>query len=275
MQSKEMSEMSLPWFRFYSETIGDRKFIKAARLCKMNKIEIIGAWAVLLCAVNDSPVRGSLYVTELERYSNDDVADLLELNIEQTELILKTFIKMDMLEIIDGAYAVKNWGKRQFSSDSSAERVRKHRSNADETLQNSYSNGDVTPPDTDTDTDTEIETDIDREKEEGPDFIPSTSPSAQCEKIWIEVTGQMCIPLTNRNDVIDAIQAIIRKEEKNTVNYLKDPYYKEFIKRYPNSTGVFWCTEWAVTGKIPDQKNGKQKESLEERLVRLDMEAAK
>lgn len=60
---------------------------------------------------------------------------------------------------IDENWNLLNWNHRQFLSDSSTDRVRRHRENKalkqDETLQKRPCNGHVTAPDTDTDTDTE------------------------------------------------------------------------------------------------------------------------
>lgn len=58
---------------------------------------------------------------------------------------------------IDGDWNLINWNRRQFLSDSSTERVRKHRQamKQDETLHETDVKQGVTPPDTETDTETE------------------------------------------------------------------------------------------------------------------------
>lgn len=123
-----MAENPLPWFRYYHETADDKKFVFLSIELGIPKYSIIGIWSILECRANQSPIRGSLYVTFQKRYSNIDVA--VELNIDQKmcDRILKSFIEMDMLEILsDGAYRLKNWGKRQYLSDNSTDRVRKCR----------------------------------------------------------------------------------------------------------------------------------------------------
>lgn len=163
-----MSDKSLPWFRFYSETMSDRKMNHAARLCGLSRLEIVGAWALILCAASESPVRGALYVTFQKRYMMDDVTDLLGCSNDQAESIMSAFVEMEMLEVSDGAYKVKNWDKRQYKSDNSTQRVRDYRSkpaeitecNNDETLHDRYSNVSVTPPETETDTDTDTESSV-------------------------------------------------------------------------------------------------------------------
>jgi hypothetical protein len=148
---------NLPWFRFYSEVATDIKFNVAARFAGVSKLEIIGAWTLLLCAANASPVRGALYVTLHDRYSNGDVTELLRCSNDQTEKIINALVKLDMLEDNDGEISIKNWGKRQFLSDNSAKRVQKHRENVTRPLQDRYNAVTVTPPESDTDTESDTE----------------------------------------------------------------------------------------------------------------------
>jgi hypothetical protein len=148
---------NLPWFRFYSEVATDIKFNVAARLAGVSKLEIIGAWTLLLCAANASPVRGALYVTLHDRYSNGDVTELLRCSNDQTENIINALVKLDMLEDNDGEISIKNWGKRQFLSDNSAKRVQKHRENVTRPLHDRYKTVTVTPPESDTDTESDTE----------------------------------------------------------------------------------------------------------------------
>lgn len=112
-----MTDKSLPWFRYYTETMNDRKMTHAARLCGASKLEIIGAWSLILCAAGESPVRGALYVTLQKRYSNADVTDLLGCDEDQAKAIMSAFVEMEMLEVQDDAYHVKNWDKRQFTAE--------------------------------------------------------------------------------------------------------------------------------------------------------------
>ncbi|MFA5379143.1 MAG: phage replisome organizer N-terminal domain-containing protein [Dehalococcoidia bacterium] len=154
--------MPNPWFRFYSETLRDRKMERLARVTGQSKALIVGVWATLLSLANDSPTPGVLLLTEDIPLMLDDF--ILETGVESKLLdgILEAFIEMRMLTLADGVCRITNWDKRQFKSDSSVERVRAHRErkatrgndrNDDETLHSSYRNA----PDTDTDTDTEAE----------------------------------------------------------------------------------------------------------------------
>lgn len=148
-----MAQMS--WFRYYSEVTRDRKIVMAARAAGVSKMEMVGAWTTILCLASDSPYRGSLYVTLQERFTVTDIETELETDTKTTEKILSALTRYEMLEVgEDGAYTVKNWSKRQFESDNSTERVRKHREKQketpDETPEKRFSNA----PDTETETDT-------------------------------------------------------------------------------------------------------------------------
>jgi hypothetical protein len=145
---------NMPWFRFYSEAIGDAKINKIARACGMSKAETLGAWTILLCAANDSPERGTLLVTFQERYTVADVMELLCFSDSKTKRFILALIKMEMLECKKGVFRIVNWDKRQYSSDNSSERVRKYRENHPVKRVGNVS---VTPPDTDTESDTDTE----------------------------------------------------------------------------------------------------------------------
>jgi len=152
---------SPPWFRFYSETLNDRKI---ERICRdsdkdIPKALVIGVWATILALANDSPERGALLLTDDIPLNASDLAQETGLDTDTMEALLFQFHRLKMLEMYstdNGAtvMAVMNWGKRQFVSDSSTQRVREHRErqeddggndqapggNGSETLQDCYSN---------------------------------------------------------------------------------------------------------------------------------------
>lgn len=145
-----------PWFRFYSEALHDRKIAKAAQVAGSERMTIFGCWAAILSIASDSPRRGWLLVTLQERFTKQDIADEFGLPVGTTEKIIAAFLQYEMLGEENGVFFVVNWEKRQFDSDISTERVRKHRAKH-------KGNVSETPPDTDTDTDTDTE-----EEEENP-----------------------------------------------------------------------------------------------------------
>jgi len=155
---------SPPWFRFYSETLSDRKIDRICRATEHPKCTVIGAWSILMSLANDSPIRGVLLLTEEMPFTLEDLADEMGLPVNTATVLLDEFQRFNMLYQNDGTYYLTNWDKRQFSSDSSTRRVQKHREqkrqeeapppeddfedetpteeigNSDETLQDSYSN---------------------------------------------------------------------------------------------------------------------------------------
>jgi len=118
---------NMPWFRFYSETHSDLKFTRIARELQLDKPQVIGAWTIILCLANQSPVRGNLYVTLQKRFTIEDVTDALGWEPQITEMLVSQFIDLGMIHLENDAYCITNWSKRQYAGDSSAERVRKHR----------------------------------------------------------------------------------------------------------------------------------------------------
>ena len=154
----------MPWFRYYSEIARDRKLLMAAKDAGISKIEMVGAWSIILCLANDSPDRGKLLVTFLKRFNETDIGNELGTDTKKTKKIITALMRYEMLEQQpDGCLVAKKWAERQFGSDNSTQRVKKHREkqvetpkteecNVSETLQKRFRNA----PDTDTDTESEV-----------------------------------------------------------------------------------------------------------------------
>ena len=141
----------MKWFRFYSEFRSDTK---VRRLPIHHRY----AFVILLCLANENEDRGC--ITGLD---DEDIAFELEMELEDWQTLKAKFRVKGFIEITQDGIKIANWDKRQFASDSSAERVRQHRSrkkkhgcNVTETIPKR----DVTPrvrADTDTDTDTDTD----------------------------------------------------------------------------------------------------------------------
>lgn len=142
----------LPWFRLYTEILDDKKIKRICRTTGESKALIIGVWVILLSLASDSNERGMLYISDDTPYAFADLADETGLAEDVLVTVLNEFSKLGMLNTNEQeTLQITKWNDRQYKSDNSSERVKKHR----ETLQDRYNNGDVTPPDTDTDTETE------------------------------------------------------------------------------------------------------------------------
>lgn len=134
--------MSNPWFRMYSEFAHDPKVQMMPEVMQRR-------YVMLMC------MRCSNALVTLQA---DEIAFHLRIDAAQLEETKALFVAKGF---INEAWELLNWEKRQFSSDTSAQRVAKHRA-AKKAAEEAARNGHVTLPqqksnalDTDTDTDTE------------------------------------------------------------------------------------------------------------------------
>lgn len=142
--------MADPWWRFYCETITDRKFKYISKMCGLSKLELIGAWAIICTIGHESPDYGALLVTLQLRVTVTDLAEELEISPEITEKMVAAMVDKNMLLIeADGLIRVVNLEKRQYKDIKAAKRQQRHR----DTLRvASPVTSPVTPPETETET---------------------------------------------------------------------------------------------------------------------------
>jgi hypothetical protein len=130
------------WFRFYAESIDDPKVQRLAP-------HLFKTWVNLLSLACQTG--GTLP-------SRSDIAFRLRLSDHDAQQQLDELIGLGLLDITGtNELEPHNWKGRQFISDSSVERVRKHRKQKQETACNVTCNDAVTPPDTETDTEADTE----------------------------------------------------------------------------------------------------------------------
>jgi hypothetical protein len=150
----------MQWFRFYTEAISDKKLRRIARDNNESMAHVLGVWTIVLSMASDSPKRGRLLISNEVPATIDDINDAAGCNVTATfqKLLVTELVTVDVTDDGQTVYVVPAWDKRQFESDSSATRVRRHRerkkatqNSANVTEVKRYSNA----PDTDTDTDTE------------------------------------------------------------------------------------------------------------------------
>jgi hypothetical protein len=198
----------LPWFRFYTDTPNDIKIRKICNETGLSKLEIVGAWAIIMSLCNNSPVRGALYVTLQERFIIDDVTVELCCSNDKALLLINEFLKYNMLALENEAYVLPNWDKRQYKSDNSSTRVKKFRA-----LQKRYSNVSVTPPEyrvTDTDTDNRVKDDDDTFSANplSVAFEKSSGISAHSFPKWMGAIDEMKAQGILPEDVAQAVQEL-------------------------------------------------------------------
>lgn len=147
-----------PWFRFYCEAVHDRKL---RRLTPAQR----WVWVAVLCAARQSPKPGFLLVGD-EPMNVDDLADIAAVSSKETAGAVRAFLAAGMLEDgFDGVWQVVAWEKRQYESDRSTTRTRKHRKGDGASMERPIAgngtviqgrwNADVAPPESETETETD------------------------------------------------------------------------------------------------------------------------
>lgn len=126
------------WFRAYSETLNDPK-IQTLSLAAFK------AWhnALYLASAIDSK--------DGDIGTLDDVSFAFRETKEAVSSAFHELVERGLIETVDETFHISAWKKRQFKSDTSTDRVRKHRRDKKRS-----SNVTVTAPDTDTETDKSI-----------------------------------------------------------------------------------------------------------------------
>lgn len=129
------------WYRAYEGTVTDPKLGEAALIAGVSRSVSIAAWHCLLESAAGRNNCGSFDATPRR------VAVILCEPLASIEGLFQAYAELGLI----AESAVTSWKRRQYESDSSTERSRKHRQNkrnGDATLQQQ----DATPPDTETDT---------------------------------------------------------------------------------------------------------------------------
>jgi hypothetical protein len=136
------------WYRAYAGTIKDDKLAEVAVIAGCSRSVSIAVWHAILESAAETE-DGGRYETTPRR-----VAAAL---CEPLTVIQAVFDGMSEIGMIEGE-AVRAWKARQYESDKSTERSRRHREtkrNGDATLQGRC----ATPPETEADTDTDTKED--------------------------------------------------------------------------------------------------------------------
>jgi hypothetical protein len=130
------------WFRFYDDTVNDPKVQRLPP-------EMFKTWVNLLCiASKHDGVLPSLA----------DLAFTMRVSEGQLESRLEYLSKVGLFDETETGTVPHNWNGRQYKSDDSNERVKRHR----QRKRNVTATANATPPDTETETDTETDTERDK-----------------------------------------------------------------------------------------------------------------
>lgn len=122
------------WFRFYSDAM---RHPKVARLADKD----FRLWVDLLCVAAERDGK----IPPL-----DDLKHLLKRRLDHLSTGVERLISGGLIARLEGGYAPHGWSERQYISDTSTPRVRKHRAKC---------NVSETAPDTETDTECSVSKD--------------------------------------------------------------------------------------------------------------------
>jgi hypothetical protein len=132
------------WYRAYVGTTTDKKLGAIALRAGVSRSVIVAAWHVILESAADANAGGECQCDEF------DVSAALGEPLDAIQRVMVCFAEADMFR--DGR--VTAWRRRQYESDSSAERTKQWR-DRNKTETRRPCDVTVTPPDTESDTDTE------------------------------------------------------------------------------------------------------------------------
>jgi hypothetical protein len=172
----------MPWFRMYSEILSDPK---VAALTGVER----WLWIALLCVASEANRRGMVEAAEGMPLSDDTLLRLAGLsgvaeedgNLGKGDGVAGAIDRFERLGMIerheDGTLHIAHWEERQFESDISTERSRRHRRrslpehddcNGDATVMQRCSNGNATA--------------MQRPQSTDPDPTPSLVPTPEMNR---------------------------------------------------------------------------------------------
>lgn len=240
----------MDWFRFYSSATNDLKLKRIAARTGQTFPHVLGVWTVVLSMASDSPIRGALLLTGNIPVTFDDVSIVTGCNVSET---LQLFHESGMIHQIDGIWCVEAWDRRQFASDTSAERVRAYRDrvksqqnglgNDDVTLHDRDSNVTVTPPEY------RVQSTDNREgaKSKKRERAPKAPPPPEIDMIR---------SLTGRYPDKALWPQIVAAISGKSDDVIRDAY-TAWVGRGFNPTNYAWALEWVPNGIPPKPGKGK------------------
>lgn len=116
------------WFRVYDDVINDPKLLKLPEALRWQ-------WLAMLCVASKNG--GKLP-------PNDDIALLLRVPEAKAAEFVTKLVKAKLIDKVDDVFVPHNWEGRQFKSDTSNDRVKRHRDNKRNVTSKQECN--VTPP---------------------------------------------------------------------------------------------------------------------------------
>ena len=141
-----------PWIRLYRESLHDPKLVTLSD--RQHR-----AWHNCLLIADDTGTLPSIRNVAVHMRMSITDAEQILIDLVEAELI-----DADVLEGVRG-YKMHGWAKRQYVSDISTERSKKHRARKAATNVQRCGNAVATAPDSDTDTDSDSDSDSETDSE--------------------------------------------------------------------------------------------------------------
>lgn len=155
------------WIKIVTNIFDNRKIKLIRKMPEGDAIVI--TWLQLLCLAGEVNDNGLIYVTKAVPYTDELLAQAFDTPLPIIRLAIDTFVRLEMITILDSFLCISNWEKYQNIDglskirEQTRNRVAKHRQNQ---LEAAGSNVTVTLPVTQCNaTEEEIDIEIDKEKE--------------------------------------------------------------------------------------------------------------
>lgn len=103
--------MDVKWIKIVVDIFDDEKMLLIESLPDADSI--IVCWFKLLCLAGKQNNAGVLMLNERIAYTDEMLATVFRRPIQTVRLALETFEQFGMVEIINGAITIPNWGKHQ------------------------------------------------------------------------------------------------------------------------------------------------------------------
>lgn len=140
MSSVNTSTDGPPWFRVYNDLFSDPRF-------RRKPLYVRWAWLAVLRIANACEKRGHLII-DGDNMTAADLSDVAAISLKEASEALAYFTSKKLIVSPRGSMRVEAWDRRQFATDNSTARVRKHRSGGEKRKRrcNVSRNANVTPP---------------------------------------------------------------------------------------------------------------------------------
>ena len=273
----------LPWFKFYTEALSDPKFSVVANDNNMQPWEVLGIWTALLCIASNSPIRGTLAVSDMRGLGiknlktiikwDDNFWDNTEFQDEWNfERVIQSFIELDMILLDEyGSYKIKNFEERQETKDEREKRLNRERqkryqdSHKDDesVINNVINNGNLTQNSISISNSNSLIKELNVKNSKIPE-------EGDVYRVFVEVTGMVSIPASDkRGEYVEAIYQMLQSygydDTKRRMKSAYNTWLQQHTKngRQYSKTNLAWIN-FAVADETLGDQSGDELNRLQE-----------